>query len=49
MEMLTTKPPWSEFEPMAALFKIATQPTEPTLPLDLSEDAREFVQSTLTK
>lgn len=49
VEMLTTKPPWSEFEPMAALFKIATQPTEPTLPLDLSEDAKEFVQSTLTK
>ncbi|XP_068752241.1 mitogen-activated protein kinase kinase kinase 3-like isoform X3 [Montipora capricornis] len=49
VEMLTTKPPWSEFEPMAALFKIATQPTEPELPLDLSEDARDFVQSTLTK
>jgi len=49
VEMLTTKPPWSEFEPMAALFKIATQPTEPSLPHDLSEDAREFIQSTLTK
>ena len=49
MEMLTTKPPWSEFEPMAALFKIATQITDPLLPPDLSEDAREFVQSTLIK
>lgn len=49
VEMLTTKPPWSEFEPMAALFKIATQPTEPALPPDLSEDAREFVESTLIK
>lgn len=49
VEMLTTKPPWSEFEPMAALFKIATQPTEPSLPHDLSEDARDFIQSTLTK
>ncbi|XP_078344177.1 mitogen-activated protein kinase kinase kinase 3-like [Oculina patagonica] len=49
VEMLTTKPPWSEFEPMAAMFKIATQPTEPSLPSDLSEDAREFIQSTLTK
>jgi len=47
--MLTTKPPWSEFEPMAALFKIATQLTEPALPIDLSEDAREFIQSTLIK
>ena len=34
---------------MAALFKIATQPTEPSLPHDLSEDARDFIQSTLTK
>ena len=49
VEMLTTKPPWSEFEPMAALFKIATQLTEPALPIDLSEDAREFIQSTLVK
>lgn len=49
VEMLTTKPPWAEFEPMAALFKIATQPTEPALPHDLSEDAREFVQATLIK
>lgn len=49
VEMLTTKPPWAEFEPMAALFKIATQPTEPSLPHDLCEDAREFIQSTLTK
>lgn len=49
MEMLTTKPPWAEFEPMAALFKIATQLTEPELPLDLSDDARDFVKSTLTK
>lgn len=49
VEMLTTKPPWSEFEPMAALFKIATQLTEPALPIDLSEDAREFIQSTLIK
>ena len=49
MEMLTTRPPWAEFEPMAALFKIATQPTEPELPLDLSGDAKGFVKSTLTR
>ncbi|XP_032238583.1 mitogen-activated protein kinase kinase kinase 2 isoform X2 [Nematostella vectensis] len=47
VEMLTTKPPWADFEPMAALFKIATQPTEPELPSDLSVDAVEFVRSTL--
>lgn len=49
MEMLTTRPPWAEFEPMAALFKIATQPTHPELPPDLSEDARGFVKSTLSR
>lgn len=49
VEMLTTRPPWAEFEPMAALFKIATQPTQPELPLDLSDDAKAFVKSTLTR
>lgn len=49
VEMLTTRPPWAEFEPMAALFKIATQPTLPELPLDLSDDAKGFVKSTLTR
>ena len=48
VEMLRTKPPWAEFEPMAALFKIATQPTEPELPLDLSREARELIKATLT-
>lgn len=48
VEMLTTKPPWSDFEPMAALFKIATQPTEPRLPSDISLEGREFVQAALT-
>ncbi|XP_066936555.1 mitogen-activated protein kinase kinase kinase 2-like isoform X2 [Clytia hemisphaerica] len=31
VEMLTTKPPWFHLEPVAALFKIATQPTKPQL------------------
>ncbi|XP_030649544.1 mitogen-activated protein kinase kinase kinase 3 [Chanos chanos] len=29
VEMLTEKPPWAEYEAMAAIFKIATQPTNP--------------------
>ncbi|XP_046859283.1 mitogen-activated protein kinase kinase kinase 2-like [Xenia sp. Carnegie-2017] len=49
VEMLTGKPPWSEFEPMAALFKIATQETEPDLPHETSVEAREFVETTLMK
>lgn len=32
VEMLTEKPPWAEFEAMAAIFKTATQPTNPKLP-----------------
>lgn len=49
VEMLTGKPPWAEFEPMAALFKIATQETEPDLPQDTSSSARDFIDITLMK
>ncbi|XP_037544534.1 mitogen-activated protein kinase kinase kinase 3 [Nematolebias whitei] len=44
VEMLTEKPPWAEFEAMAAIFKIATQPTNPLLPSRASEQARDFVR-----
>ncbi|KAL4623462.1 mitogen-activated protein kinase kinase kinase 3-like [Arapaima gigas] len=44
VEMLTQKPPWAEFEAMAAIFKIATQPTKPTLPEDVSEACRDFLR-----
>ncbi|XP_047138085.1 mitogen-activated protein kinase kinase kinase 3 isoform X1 [Hydra vulgaris] len=43
LEMLTTKPPWFQFEPMAALFKIATQTTIPHLPDDSSISCKRFV------
>uniref|UniRef100_A0AAQ4R8A6 Mitogen-activated protein kinase kinase kinase 3 n=1 Tax=Gasterosteus aculeatus aculeatus TaxID=481459 RepID=A0AAQ4R8A6_GASAC len=43
VEMLTEKPPWAEFEAMAAIFKIATQPTNPALPSHTSEQARDFI------
>ncbi|CAB4013071.1 Mitogen-activated kinase kinase kinase 3 [Paramuricea clavata] len=49
IEMLTGKPPWAEFEPMAALFKIATQETEANLSQDTSSSARDFIETTLTK
>ena len=45
--MLTTKPPWSEYEPMAALFKIATQPTDPHL--TCSQVANEFIRACLQR
>ncbi|XP_030053824.1 mitogen-activated protein kinase kinase kinase 3 isoform X1 [Microcaecilia unicolor] len=44
VEMLTEKPPWAEFEAMAAIFKIATQPTKPKLPEEVSDYCRNFLK-----
>lgn len=44
VEMLTQRPPWAEFEAMAAIFKIATQPTNPVLPANVSDHCREFLR-----
>ncbi|XP_023366989.1 mitogen-activated protein kinase kinase kinase 3 [Otolemur garnettii] len=44
VEMLTEKPPWAEYEAMAAIFKIATQPTNPQLPSHISEQGRDFLR-----
>uniref|UniRef100_A0A670ZP50 Mitogen-activated protein kinase kinase kinase 3 n=1 Tax=Pseudonaja textilis TaxID=8673 RepID=A0A670ZP50_PSETE len=44
VEMLTEKPPWAEYEAMAAIFKIATQPTNPQLPTHISEPCRDFLR-----
>lgn len=44
VEMLTEKPPWAEFEAMAAIFKIATQPTKPQLPAGVSDYCRNFLK-----
>uniref|UniRef100_A0A8D0QC64 Mitogen-activated protein kinase kinase kinase 2 n=1 Tax=Sus scrofa TaxID=9823 RepID=A0A8D0QC64_PIG len=44
VEMLTEKPPWAEFEAMAAIFKIATQPTNPKLPPHVSDYTRDFLK-----
>uniref|UniRef100_A0A3Q4I189 Mitogen-activated protein kinase kinase kinase 22 n=1 Tax=Neolamprologus brichardi TaxID=32507 RepID=A0A3Q4I189_NEOBR len=44
VEMLTQKPPWAEYEAMAAIFKIATQPTKPTLPEGVSDACRDFLR-----
>ncbi|XP_072549382.1 mitogen-activated protein kinase kinase kinase 3 [Salminus brasiliensis] len=44
VEMLTEKPPWAEYEAMAAIFKIATQPTNPMLPSHTSEQTRDFIR-----
>ncbi|GCC18938.1 mitogen-activated protein kinase kinase kinase 3 [Chiloscyllium punctatum] len=44
VEMLTEKPPWAEYEAMAAIFKIATQPTNPQLPSHISDHCRDFLK-----
>ncbi|KAM4606488.1 mitogen-activated protein kinase kinase kinase 22 [Polymixia lowei] len=44
VEMLTQKPPWAEYEAMAAIFKIATQPTKPILPESVSDACRDFLR-----
>jgi serine/threonine protein kinase len=49
VEMLTTKPPWFQYEPMAALFKIATQVTQPKLPAHISTSCRSFIDACLQR
>ncbi|XP_062893362.1 mitogen-activated protein kinase kinase kinase 3 isoform X2 [Mobula hypostoma] len=44
VEMLTEKPPWAEYEAMAAIFKIATQPTNPQLPPHISDHCKDFLK-----
>lgn len=44
VEMLTQRPPWAEYEAMAAIFKIATQPTNPSLPPHVSDHSRDFLK-----
>ncbi|KAJ1099400.1 hypothetical protein NDU88_004501 [Pleurodeles waltl] len=49
VEMLTEKPPWAEYEAMAAIFKIATQPTKPKLPDCASDYCKNFLKQTFVE
>lgn len=49
VEMLKAEPPWYEYEPTAAMFKIVTDVTEPNLPPHCSEHAFEFVSRCFVK
>ena len=42
--MLKCHPPWYEFEPTAAMFKIVTEDTKPELPPHCSEHVAHFLQ-----
>ncbi|KAG6784085.1 hypothetical protein POTOM_009769 [Populus tomentosa] len=49
LEMATSKPPWSQYEGVAAIFKIAQSKNYPEIPSHLSEDAQSFVKLCLLR
>ncbi|KAK7318221.1 hypothetical protein RJT34_02920 [Clitoria ternatea] len=49
LEMATAKPPWSQYEGVAAMFKIGNSKELPTIPDHLSEDGKDFVKLCLQR
>ncbi|KAK9927167.1 hypothetical protein M0R45_024366 [Rubus argutus] len=49
LEMATTKPPWSQYEWVAAMFKIGNSKELPGIPGHLSEDGKDFVRLCLQR
>ncbi|GAB2294021.1 hypothetical protein Dimus_028237 [Dionaea muscipula] len=49
LEMATTKPPWSQYEGVAAMFKIGNSRELPAIPDHLSEEGKDFVRSCLQR
>ncbi|XP_050225159.1 mitogen-activated protein kinase kinase kinase YODA-like [Mercurialis annua] len=49
LEMATTKPPWSQFEGVAAMFKIGNSKDLPAIPDHLSEEGKDFVRKCLQR
>uniref|UniRef100_A0A7N0SVN8 mitogen-activated protein kinase kinase kinase n=1 Tax=Kalanchoe fedtschenkoi TaxID=63787 RepID=A0A7N0SVN8_KALFE len=49
LEMATTKPPWSQYEGVAAMFKIGNSKELPAIPNHLSEDGKDFVKQCLQR
>ncbi|CAL0313363.1 unnamed protein product [Lupinus luteus] len=49
LEMFTTKPPWSDYEGVAAMFKIGISKDNPEIPDHLSEDGKDFVRLCLQR
>jgi mitogen-activated protein kinase kinase kinase 2 len=48
-EMATAKPPWSQYEGVAAIFKIGNSKDIPEIPNHLSSDAKNFVKLCLQR
>ncbi|XP_057952172.1 mitogen-activated protein kinase kinase kinase YODA-like [Malania oleifera] len=49
LEMATTKPPWSQFEGVAAMFKIGNSKELPAIPDHISDDGKDFVRQCLQR
>ncbi|KAF6157728.1 hypothetical protein GIB67_037301 [Kingdonia uniflora] len=49
LEMATTKPPWSQYEGVAAMFKIGNSKENPAIPDHLSDDGKDFVRKCLQR
>ncbi|XP_027078515.1 mitogen-activated protein kinase kinase kinase 3-like [Coffea arabica] len=49
LEMATLKPPWSQYEGVAAIFKIGNSKDMPEIPDHLSNDAKSFIRSCLQR
>ncbi|KGN50305.1 mitogen-activated protein kinase kinase kinase YODA [Cucumis sativus] len=49
LEMATTKPPWSQYEGVAAMFKIGNSKELPEIPDYLSHDGKDFVRQCLQR
>ncbi|CAI0403252.1 unnamed protein product [Linum tenue] len=49
LEMATTKPPWSQFEGVAAMFKIGNSKDLPAIPDQLSDEGKDFVRQCLQR
>ncbi|KZV54470.1 Mitogen-activated protein kinase kinase kinase 3 [Dorcoceras hygrometricum] len=49
LEMATSKPPWSQYEGVAAIFKIGNSKDVPEIPDHLSADAKSFIRQCLQR
>ncbi|VAI47697.1 unnamed protein product [Triticum turgidum subsp. durum] len=49
LEMATSKPPWSEYEGIAAMFKIGNSKELPPIPDHLSEEGKDFIRQCLQR
>ncbi|KAD7477956.1 hypothetical protein E3N88_01092 [Mikania micrantha] len=49
LEMATSKPPWGQYEGVAAIFKIGNSKDMPEIPDHLSNDAKSFIRQCLQR